>query len=89
MAYYTYKEVVHQIPQEYRDKFKEEYSKEPDDDPNYNGDDWLLTALWIKDLQGKIEDMEKDVEWLRCLEGAGVDNWEGTDYASEIYNEGK
>ena len=24
-------------------------------------------------------------EWLNCLEGAGVDNWEGFDYAVEIW----
>lgn len=26
-------------------------------------------------------------EWLDCLEAAGVDNWEGYDYAHEIHSE--
>jgi hypothetical protein len=25
--------------------------------------------------------------WLCCLEGAGVDNWDGYDYASELLEE--
>ena len=25
-------------------------------------------------------------EYLECLEAAGVDNWEGYDYAMEMYN---
>lgn len=28
-----------------------------------------------------------DSEWLSCLEAAGVDNWEGYDYALEILHE--
>jgi len=27
--------------------------------------------------------------WLDCLEGAGVDNWSGYDYAVEMYKEAK
>lgn len=27
--------------------------------------------------------------WLSCLERAGVDNWEGYDYAAEYYNKNK
>jgi len=26
-------------------------------------------------------------EWLQCLEAAGVDNWEGYDYAHELKQE--
>lgn len=29
----------------------------------------------------------KDSEWLSCLEAAGVDNWEGYDYAIEMMHE--
>lgn len=29
----------------------------------------------------------KDSEWLSCLEAAGVDNWEGYDYALEMLHE--
>lgn len=31
--------------------------------------------------------MLEDVRWLRALEAAGVDNWEGVDYARDIFNE--
>lgn len=30
--------------------------------------------------------MVEDVRWLRALEAAGVDNWDGIDYASELFN---
>lgn len=29
----------------------------------------------------------EDSHWLSCLEAAGVDNWEGFDYAREMYFE--
>jgi len=29
----------------------------------------------------------EDSEWLQALEGAGVDNWDGFDYAKELFNE--
>lgn len=31
--------------------------------------------------------MVEDVRWLRALESAGVDNWDGISYASELFNE--
>jgi hypothetical protein len=41
-----------------------------------------------QDLNVKIcdenESMKKDVEFLRCLESAGVDNWEGYDIAKDM-----
>lgn len=30
---------------------------------------------------------QKDSEWLCCLEAAGVDNWDGYDYAIELWQE--
>lgn len=39
------------------------------------------------ELRSKIEDMEEDVHKLECLEGAGVDNWSGYDYAMELMRE--
>lgn len=30
--------------------------------------------------------MEDKVFWLSCLERAGVDNWDGIDYAIDLYN---
>ena len=29
----------------------------------------------------------EDSKWLQALEGAGVDNWQGYDYAKELFNE--
>lgn len=29
----------------------------------------------------------RDEAWLSCLEGAGVDNWQGIDYAHEFFRE--
>ena len=31
--------------------------------------------------------MQERLAWLECLEGAGVDNWSGIDYAHEMYEE--
>jgi hypothetical protein len=35
----------------------------------------------------EYESLKEDARWLQCLEGAGVDNWEGYDYARELLNE--
>lgn len=35
-----------------------------------------------------FQEMKDDIGWLRALEIAGVDNWEGIDYASELYRQG-
>jgi len=43
----------------------------------------------IKILDEENEEMQEDVNWLRCLEMAGVDNWEGYDMATDIQNEQK
>lgn len=32
----------------------------------------------------KLERMEKELRWLYCLEAAGVDNWQGIDYAYDM-----
>lgn len=37
--------------------------------------------------ESRVSDLEDDAEFLRCLRGAGVDNWEGYDYAIDSYNE--
>lgn len=36
-----------------------------------------------KDYQYMIE----QINWLNCLNAAGVDNWEGIDYANCLYDE--
>ena len=35
----------------------------------------------------EYESLLEDRKWLECLEGAGVDNWQGYDYAKELLNE--
>lgn len=34
-----------------------------------------------------IEILEEDSNWLGCLENAGVDNWQGIDFAAELLRE--
>jgi len=57
MAGYSYKNVVYSIPQNIREAFIEENGEEPDDDPNYDGDCWTLAAMWIAELEAKIEEL--------------------------------
>lgn len=35
----------------------------------------------------EYESLLEDRKWLQALEGAGVDNWEGYDFARELFNE--
>jgi hypothetical protein len=35
----------------------------------------------------EYEQLKKDQHFLECLQGAGVDNWEGYDYAIELMQE--
>ena len=35
----------------------------------------------------EYEALIKQVNWLSCLENAGVDNWDGIDYAYEIFRD--
>lgn len=37
----------------------------------------------------EYEELLEQIRFLNCLEAAGVDNWDGYDYAQEIYEEGK
>ena len=36
-----------------------------------------------------IQELLEDSLFYKCLQHAGVDNWDGYDYALEEYNEGK
>lgn len=49
----------------------------------------MKETITIKKLEYDL--MVKRIDWLVCLENAGVDNWEGFDYAhdemSELYPE--
>lgn len=42
-----------------------------------------LLAL-VARLQAERDESAEDVAWLRCLEAAGVDNWDGYDEAIEM-----
>ena len=99
MAYYTYKSVCHDIPSHIEEKFEERYGREPDGDPNYNGDCWTLVSMWIEELENDLTPnpqkvtipietlrhlMRRDAE-LSALEGADVDLWDG--YGGADYSE--
>lgn len=43
----------------------------------------------VEDQNATLSRLEETAEWLRCLEGAGVDNWEGYDYALELFEQTK
>lgn len=52
------------------------------------------TIQWMDDaeaeiykLQQQVKDLEKRDHFLECLEAAGVDNWDGFDYAHEMMSE--
>jgi hypothetical protein len=35
----------------------------------------------------EVEDIDGQLKWLTALENAGVDNWEGIDFAKELMDE--
>lgn len=37
--------------------------------------------------KSEYESLLKDSRWLQCLEDAGVDNWQGYDYACDLWKE--
>lgn len=37
----------------------------------------------------EYDKMKEDLFWLECLRNAGVDNWQGLDYAAELYHKDK
>ena len=39
--------------------------------------------------KSEYESLLEDSRWLQCLEDAGVDNWQGYDYARDLWKEGK
>lgn len=61
MACYTYKEVCYNIPSHIEEAFEEKFGCEPDGDPNYNGDCWTLTAMWIEEMEGEIDDLNQQI----------------------------
>jgi len=45
--------------------------------------DKLLSELMS--AENKLTQYEDDINWLRALEAAGVDNWEGYEIAYQLY----
>jgi hypothetical protein len=41
----------------------------------------------IDRLEKAVKELQRDSDWLICLNGAGVDNWEGISYAHEAFRE--
>jgi len=41
----------------------------------------------VEKYSKELAEAEDDLLWLRCLEAAGVDNWEGHDIAVDMYTE--
>ena len=41
----------------------------------------------LKDNMSGINELLNEQRWLRCLEAAGVDNWEGHDIAVDMYED--
>ncbi|WP_037923462.1 hypothetical protein [Streptomyces violaceorubidus] len=63
-----------------------EYSEQSDDVRTVaEGVPALLAE--IRRLQAELTEAAEDVTWLRCLEAAGVDNWEGIETAIEMRGE--
>ena len=59
MAYYSYKEVLFNIPQHIIDKYEEERGIEYEGESHYDGDGWSVTALYIEYLEDKIKQLEE------------------------------
>jgi len=55
----------------------------PTTGPTHN----IMTDETVTISKEEYESLLEDRKWLQALEGAGVDNWEGYDFAREIYNE--
>lgn len=62
MAWYTYKDVCYSIPSHIEERFEQEHQREPDCDPNYNGDYWTLVAMWIEELEATIKSLKESKE---------------------------
>ena len=43
-----------------------------------------IAANLIKGLTEEVNDLREDSEFLQCLMGAGVDNWDGYEAAQEM-----
>ena len=67
MAYYSYKDLCYQIPSHIEEQFKTESGREPDGDPNYNGDYWTLAAMWVSELETENNRLTSEVKRLQSI----------------------
>jgi len=83
MAYYTYKDVVNNLPYHYEETFEERHGREHDMDSNYNGDYWISAGEYIEDLERRLEefkvlvDMEGGEAIDKLIELSNKEVWEG------------
>lgn len=64
MASYSYKELCYQIPEYINKAFVDEFKREPDGDPGYDGDCWTLAAMYVEDLIKQRDELLEALEDL-------------------------
>ncbi len=65
MAAYSYKGVLHQIPDFIVEQYEEETGCEYEMGANYDGDGWDVTAMYIEHLEGQIALRDKTIKMLQ------------------------
>lgn len=90
MAHYAYKEVCYDIDydkfSELKARFEKENKRECDDNANYDGDYWLIAAMWIDELRAQVAELTELVKKKddALLDGAQLlSDWGA--YADEYY----
>lgn len=46
-----------------------------------------MTQKMVTIPASEYKELLNDQRWLECLQDAGVDNWEGYEYAKDLYND--
>jgi hypothetical protein len=64
-----------------------EYAQQVDEGDTLAGTDVPALLAEIRRLRSELAGAAEDVSWLRCLEAAGVDNWEGIETAIDMRGE--
>lgn len=76
MAHYAYKCACYDINYEkYKSlvkKFEEEFGREHDGDSNYDGDNWYVMEMWIRELTTENEQLKQQIEALSTKENNNV-----------------
>lgn len=55
--------------------------------PSSGGEFLIMNEETVTISKKEYESLKEDARWLQCLENAGVDNWQGIDYAYELKRE--